>query len=188
MFSPKLAFGSFCEYIDGKLEWSKTRDKDWTETVFQFFASERGKQVAAEYLLEIREHMNVDYIWRYDETKMSINDILLAVEHEGIQKKVDILVNEEIQHLVDLRARNKIAILYPSSGDEITLLEKIQKKIKSVSEQIRFQESYLIILGYATTKEGKRAIQWKAFFLVKMVTSPTRMSESQCKDGRTTSN
>jgi hypothetical protein len=159
-------FDKFCDYLNGKLKWSETKAKDWTETVFQFFSAENAKQIPYPYV-ELKEHMNIDYIWRYDATRYTINDIDLAVEHEGIEKKVEVLVSEEIQHLIDLRARNKIAIFYPSSGDESPLLEQIQKRIKSVSERYRLEENYLIMLGYATTKEGKRATLWKACFLDK---------------------
>jgi len=161
-----LLFKAYCDYLDGKLKWSDTKAKEWTETIFQFFSTENAKQVPLPYI-EIREHMNIDYIWRYDSTRYSTNDIELAVEHEGIETRVEVLVEEEIQHLVDLRARNKLAILYPSSGDEATLLERIRKKIQFVSEQYRLAENYFILLGYATTKNGKRAILWKALSLDK---------------------
>jgi hypothetical protein len=43
----------------------------------------------------------LDWEQRYDETKYRINDIEMAVEHEGIGKKVEVPVNEEIQYLID---------------------------------------------------------------------------------------
>ena len=158
-------FERFCKYLEGKLKWSETKDKEWTQTVFQFFSAENTQETIP--YVEIKEHMNVDYIWRYDPNRYSINDIELAVEHEASENRVDALVSEEIQNLVDIRARNKIAIFYPTLGDEANLLDKIQKKIKSVSEQYRLEEKYLVILGYTTTKEGKRAIAWKGFLFDK---------------------
>jgi len=158
-------FNTFCEYLNGKLKWSETKDKEWTQTVFQFFSAENTRETIP--YVEIREHMNVDYILRYDSSKYSFNDIELAVEHEASENRVDVLVSEEIQNLVDIRARNKVAIFYPSAGDEANLLDKIQKKIKSVSTRYQLEEEYLIILGYTTTTEGKRAILWRAFYLDK---------------------
>jgi hypothetical protein len=39
-----------------------------------------------------------------------IYDIELAVEHEGQVKDVDTLLKKEIQHLIDIKAKNKVGI------------------------------------------------------------------------------
>jgi hypothetical protein len=155
-------FGEFCQYLDGKLYWTKSKSKEWTDIALSFFR-EKNKTETIPYVEE-QEHMKIDYIWRYDPKRYSINDIELAVEHEGEENDVATLVNKEIQHLVDLKARNKIAIFYPRMGDEKDLIEEIQRKIKSQSDIMKIsQEKYLIILGYSTTKKAKRAILFKGF-------------------------
>jgi len=155
-------FGEFCRYLDGKLYWTKSKSKEWTDTVLSFFRK-KNKTETIPYAEE-QEHMKIDYIWRYDPKRYLINDIELAVEHEGEENDVATLVNKEIQHLVDLKARNKIAIFYPRMGDEKDLIEEIQRKIKSQSDIMKIsQEKYLIILGYSTTKKSKRAILFKGF-------------------------
>lgn len=154
-------FEDFCQYLNGKLNWSKTKPSEWTDTIWKFF-SEKNRTESIPYI-EIREHMRVDYMWRYDPSRYSVYDIELAVEHEGEERKVDILVNEEIQHLTDLKARNRIGIFYPAQGDEKELIEKIQKRIKAQSMTSPL-EKYLIILGYTTRKAGKRAILFRGFF------------------------
>lgn len=162
----ELLFGRFCDYVDGKLGW--TEDSKWTELVFGFFHDENTNPAETTVpFVEVREHMNIDYIWRYDSTKYSTNDIELAVESENQENRVDVLIENEVQNLVDLRARNKVAIFYPNLGDENVLLDKIRKAIKRVSEQCRFEEKYVFVLGFATRKEGKKAILWKGYFLDK---------------------
>lgn len=157
-------FDEFCDYLDGKLKWSKTKAKEWTDTVLKFFR-EKNKAESIPYV-ELKEYMRVDYIWRYDPARYSIHDIELAVEHEGEVRKVDNLVKEEVQHLIDLKARGKVGIFYPARGDEKELIEKTQQRIKAQDQKIILPyEKYLIILGYATTKKGKRAILFKGFFL-----------------------
>jgi hypothetical protein len=154
-------FDEFCEYLDGKLRWTETRRKEWTKIILKFF-SEKNQAESTPYI-EAKEHMRIDYIWRYDLSRYSINDIELAVEHEHERPKIDVLVNEEIQHLIDIKARNKIAIFYPASGDEKELIEKISERIRAQSMKHPY-EKYLIILGYPTTKEKKRAILFRGFF------------------------
>ena len=151
-------FERFCNYLDGKLKWADPANQ-WTEVVFGFFAQENAAQ-AVPYL-EITEHMRVDYIWRYNRQRYSINDIELAVESENEENSVDELITHEIQHLVDIRAHYKIAILYTTLGDQSKLLERTSKTIKMVDERYRVEEQYLIILGHQTTTEGKHAIQWR---------------------------
>ena len=157
-------FERFCDYIEGRLRWNDSDDQ-WTESVFGFFSKENAAQVVP--YVEIIEHMLVDYIWRYDPQKYPMNDIELAVESENQENRVDELIGHEIQHLADIKAHYKIAILYPTLGDEAELLDKISKTIKNVSERYRIEEEYLAILGYSTTTAGKRAILWKGIFFDK---------------------
>jgi len=108
--------------------------------------------------------MGIDYVWRYNPKRFSVYDIVLAVEHEGQEKEVAILVNKEVQHLVDITAWNKIGIFYPRQGDEKGFIEKVERRIKAQSNDLKLSlEKYLIILGYATTKLGQRAILFKGF-------------------------
>lgn len=156
-------FDEFCKSLDGKLRWAKPKGKDWTNTVFSFF-SEFNKKESIPYL-ECKEYMTIDYVWRYDLTRYSVYDIELALEHEGEAYKVDEIIAKEIRHLIDIKARCKICIFYPSHGDEAKLIERISKEIKSQSDLVKLaDEKYLVILGYATTKAGRRAILFRGFF------------------------
>jgi len=155
-------FNEFCNHFDGKLKWEKPKGKTWTDSIFHFF-SELNKEPTKQYL-EAREYMSLDYVWRYGPPRYSMCDIELALEHEGETYKTEEIIADEIRHLVDVKARHKVAIFYPSAGDEVILLEKIAKTIEDQSDIVRLeQEKYLIILGYATTKESKRAIMFKGF-------------------------
>jgi hypothetical protein len=157
-------FDDFCKYLDGKLRWSETKDREWTETIFRFFSEKNLAEVIP--YEEARDYMTVDYTWRFNPAKYSIYDIELALEHESQENDVAVLVNKEVQHLVDLKARNKIGIFYPRIGDERDLIEEIQRKIKNQSDDMKLShEKYLIILGYATTKISQRAMLFKGFIL-----------------------
>jgi len=160
----KSLFEDFCKYLDGKLRWTKSKHKEWTDTILKFF-SEKNKAEVIPHVEEFN-HMLVDYIWRYNPDRYSIFDIEIAVEHEGEEKDITTLLEKEIQHLIDLKARNKIGIFYPRMGDEKEFIEKIKNRIASQSDVFRINdEKYLIILGYATTKMGKRAILFRGFIL-----------------------
>ncbi len=149
-------FGEFCQYLNGKLYWSKSKSKEWTDTVLSFFR-EKNQAETIPYVEE-KDYMKIDYIWRYDPKRYSINDIELAVEHEGEENDVATLVNKEIQHLVDLKARNKIAIFYPRMGDEKDLIEEIQHKIKSHSDVIKIsQEKIPHNLGLFNNEKGEKS-------------------------------
>ncbi|MFQ5861156.1 MAG: hypothetical protein ACE5IG_06375 [Dehalococcoidia bacterium] len=107
--------------------------------------------------------MRVDYLWRYDSSQYYMNDIELAVEHENVTAKLSDLIEGEIQHLIDLKARNKVGIFYIAQGDE-------EDFVKAVGERIRMQgmrsqlERYLIILGSTTSREKRRALLFKGCF------------------------
>jgi len=158
-------FDKFCAYFEGRLKWHDS-DERWTQEIFAFFSKENAAQIPLPYV-ENREHMEIDYIWRYNRKRYSINDIELALESENQEKRVDELISHEIKHLVDIRAHYKIAILNPSMGDEDQLIDKISGTIKGVSEGYRIPEEYLIILAYPTTMSGRRAILWRGYFFDK---------------------
>ena len=173
----KSLFEDFCKYLDGKLRWTETKHKEWTDSILKFF-SEKNKAEVIPYVEEFN-HMMVDYIWRYNPERYSMFDIELAVEHEGQEKDITTLVEKEIQHLIDLKARNKVGIFYPRMGDEKEFIKKIKNRIASQSTAFKINdEKYLIILGYATTKMGKRAILFKGFILDQNGTLQEQMEQT----------
>ncbi|RLE78752.1 MAG: hypothetical protein DRJ52_09875 [Thermoprotei archaeon] len=153
-------FEKFCDYLDGRIKWGDS-SRFWTETVFGFF-SELNRKQAVPYVEE-RDYMRVDYIWRSDPEKHLTEDIVLAVEHENQVSDIDTLIKEEIRHLVDIKAFNKIGIFYISEGDEKEFIERISQTIKRVTMRNSL-EKYLIILGY-TPKKGRGTILFRGFFL-----------------------
>ena len=156
----KDLFNEFCKYLDGKLRWSD-KSSVWTHTVFGFFTEYNRKQHVP--YVEVKEHMRIDYIWRLDPSKYSRNDIVLAVEHENEVNNIEKLLSEEIRHLIDIKAFNKVGIFYINQGDEKDFINKISKAIKCSTPYT--WENYLIILGYRTRKKKKLAILFKALFL-----------------------
>lgn len=143
---PKI-FDEFCGYFDGKMKWSAAKDSEWTKTVLSFFSDLRAREEKSwsSKLLEIREYMGIDYIWRNEGT--SGRYIELAVEHENTGD-VKAFLEQEIQHLVDLKADNKIAITYPYIGDEERLMRGVHDIIRS--DLRRKDERYLVLLGFPT--------------------------------------
>jgi len=171
---PEDIFEEFCKYVDGKLNWAAMRDKEWTDTVFGFFGELTKKQSPSlstnERLDEEgeggRNYMTVDYVVRgytLDGERRRYQHIILAVEHENTGDVPSFLKNE-IRHLVDLKARTKIAITYPSYGDREDLFTGVQQLIQDSSfwgTLKSLDERYLVILGFTTTKDGGRAIEWQ---------------------------
>jgi|Deesub1362A_J573_1020465.scaffolds.fasta_scaffold02740_8 hypothetical protein len=156
-------FNEFCDYLDGKVKWSG-RKANITKLIFEFFSKKFEKEKVEELVTEEKEYMRLDYIIRYKPPKYSSNEILLALEHEVSQKKPEILLSKEVQHLVDIKAKYKIGIFYPSTGDEEKLKRKIEQVIKQSSFLSTPWEEYLFIFGSPTTKEGKRSLLLKAFY------------------------
>ena len=155
-------FDEFCAFLDGKLRWStqKMPRPQWTETVFSFFSEQNQKQHVP--YLEQREYLRLDYIWRNDSSHYSNSDIQLVVEHEN-NDYVENLLDSEIQHLVDVKATNKIGIFYVNEGDESRFIGSVEKRIRAQS--MRFpHEKYLVIVGRSTRQDGRLAIRYKGYF------------------------
>lgn len=156
-------FDDFCSHFDGKLRWDSS-SAQWTEAIFSFFAELRLRQYSAlseNPLTEQRDYMNIDYVWRY--VSGSYEKIELAVEHENSFYREDFF-NSEIRHLLDVKAENKIAITYPSSGEEQDLIAEIKERIGSYAIKLSaYFEQYLVMFGFAVTKQGKRAIRFKGY-------------------------
>ena len=156
-------FDAFCAFLDGKLRWStrETSAKAWTETIFSFFSEENQKQHVP--YLEEREYLRLDYIWRNDLSHYSSSDIQLAVEHENVTETLEKLLDSEIQHLIDVKATNKIGIFYVNEGDESQFVDGVGKRIRA--QHMRFSyERYLVIIGRTTRQERRLAIRYKGYF------------------------
>lgn len=155
---PKI-FEEFCDYLDGKLKWSEKKT-GFTNLIFDFFP-----KLKEENLTEEREYMGIDYILRQKIPKYSTNEIELAVEHEISYRKPKNIIKSEVQHLVDIKAKYKIGIFYPSVGDVGEFKKEIFETLKSASYLSVPWEEYLFIFGFPTTKDGIRSILFKAFHL-----------------------
>lgn len=92
--------------------------------------------------------------------------IELAVEHEN-WCLLDDFLREEIQHLLDIKADNKIAITYPRLGEEEELVSKVKERIKQYARKLVPFEDYLLILGFTTRKGRKLAIRFKGYLFNK---------------------
>jgi len=178
MWNPDLEkiFKEFCNYVDGKLNWTATKDKEWSDTIFNFFQELTKKQSGSLYTGERLEeegedggtYMTVDYVvrgYRLDGERKKMAQIVLAVEHENTGD-VSSFLKKEIRHLIDLKSATKIAITYPSQGDRTELITRVQQLIQDswyYGTMKMLAERYLVILGFATTKERKRAVQWQGY-------------------------
>jgi len=145
------------------LSW-KEKDSVWTGEIFGFFTS-MNQQYGYE---EQRDYMLVDYIWRNTKGSAPTFEIVLAVEHENVETDIGTILSKEISHLIDLKALNKVAVVYPSLGDEEELVRKLNDRLKRqlyrLSIGITPTERFLLITGFPTKKERKLAIQWKGHF------------------------
>ncbi len=129
---------------------------DWTNLIMNFFSEQSIKNNT----VNEGEYMLVDQVWRGQQ-----GEIVFALEHEHIGSDVEELLDKEVEHLIDLRARAKVGIFYPNLGDEKTLVENISSRILHRSLNVDIPgEQYLFILGFATKKQSKPAILFKAYF------------------------
>jgi len=161
---PKI-FDQFCSYFDGKMKWSAAKNSEWTQSILRFFSDPRTKQenlFPGAEVDEKYEYMNIDYVWRVVGSSGSF--IELAVEHENTGT-VKTFLEQEVRHLIDLKADNKIAITYPHIGDEERLMQAVSDSVRL--DLRRQDEHYLILLGYATRtgEPAAPAILFKGHFI-----------------------
>jgi len=128
----------------------------YTDAILNFFWEEALKQKARPQ----REYMNLDMVWW-----SPWSHITLAFEHENSHKRVNKFLNEEVSHLLDVRADRKVGIFYPNTGDEKILVRNIEEHLRyrARGRPIPY-ERYLFILGFPTRKQGKPAIQFKPYY------------------------
>jgi hypothetical protein len=101
--------------------------------------------------------MLVDQVWRGTR-----QEIVLALEHEHTSDMAEVL-SKEVEHLIDIRAEQKIGIFYPNLGDETDFMDKALSKIRKRMVALPLQrEEYMFILGFQTRKDNRRAIRFHA--------------------------
>ena len=159
-YSLETIFKEFCDYLEGKIKWSEKKT-DFTKLIFEFFS--QMAKTAQPPFVEKREYMLLDFIMRHKMAEYNFNTIELALEHEVSQRRPEGVLSNEVQHLVDIKAKYKIGIFYPSAGDEEKLKSGIKEKIEQAKSLSVPWEEYLFIFGSPTTKESKRCILFKAF-------------------------
>lgn len=154
-------FKESCEYLNGKLKWSGSRTR-FTKVFLGFFSNLANQK---ENIRGERNYLTIDYVWHYETYSHHLE---LAVEHEN-KCKINDFLSKEIQHLIDVKADNKIAITYPTLGEESDLIEGIRNKIKRSARRLSTSENYLIIFGFSTTKSKngrkRRAVKFNAYYI-----------------------
>lgn len=108
-----------------------------------------------------REYLRVDMVWR----NLQQNFIELAIEHESTEKRLSLLLDTEIQHLIDVQARKKLVVVYPNMGDETALVEYMGKRINSRNALTEECAQYCLMCGYSARREGKPVIMFNGYFL-----------------------
>lgn len=154
-------FDQFCKHFSDRLKWSTRASAaaEWTHAIFNFF-DELNKQQSRPFIKVETEHMKIDYLWR-NTRNFPYQSIELVVEHEN-QFALDEFLKGEIQHLLDIKAENKIAITYPPSGDEARLFRDVKNRIKCYARKDP-SENYRLILGFPTRKSRRLAIRFKGY-------------------------
>ncbi|QQG42457.1 MAG: hypothetical protein HYW15_03030 [Candidatus Giovannonibacteria bacterium] len=155
---PKI-FDEFCDFLEEKVKWSEKKT-DFTKLIFDFFSKLTNSTQPP--FLGVREYMTLDFVMRHKMPEYSFNTLELALEHEISQRKPNDVISSEVQHLVDIKAKYKIGIFYPSVGDEENLRIKIKEKIEQGKSLSVPWEEYLFIFGSPTTQGGERCILFKA--------------------------
>ena len=152
MIPLETLFERFCRYMNGKRRWSD-KDADWTATVGEFLELEAKVQTPD--LQYVEEHLRIDFIWRRPAESL-VGQIELAVEHENVTRELRQLLDSELQHLLDIKAVNKIGIFYINRVDQNDFLDQVEQRIRR--QWLRFDiERYLVVLGY--TVSGRKQIE-----------------------------
>lgn len=128
-----------------------------------------------------REYLRIDLAW----WNLQQNFIELAVEHESFEKRLPVLLDTEIQHLIDVRAKKKLVVVYPSMGDENPLVEYMGKRINSRNAE---RAQYCLMCGHSTRREGKPVMLFNGYFFdEKEWVTKTRQRAISKKSGKTES-
>ena len=138
ILTPDSIFEEFCREV-GHAEVPKvwSRVKNWTNMVLDIF----GK-LGAKYGYEVRrEWMLLDETWEI--RNQSTSFIAMALEHENTDN-IDILLKDELQKLLDVKAILKVLIYYPKFLDCERHIEKIKPKIKS--QRLKIPEEHILIV------------------------------------------
>jgi hypothetical protein len=164
MISLKTIFENFCAYLDSKIKWAgknRTKKGEITELVFEFFDEELSRK---EGLIKNSPYMLIDAVWRYPRPSYTDESIQIALKHEISKRKTDDFLKEEIQRLIDIKAKYKIGIFFPPSEvDEKNLKEGIEDKLKNSKYLSNPWEEYLFVFGRPTRQTGENVILFKAF-------------------------
>lgn len=157
-------FKDFGEYLKEKIKWAgkgETSKKEITSLILKFFDEKFSQK---EGLIKTSPYMLIDAVWRYPKSKYTDEGIQIALEHEISKRKISDFLNEEIQRLIDIKAKYKIGIFYPSSEiDEEELKEGIEKKLQNSKYLAIPYEEYLFIFAKPSRKKGENVILFKAF-------------------------
>jgi len=147
--TPQELFERFkVEFLDGTPPDSWKANKRWTDFMLGIFDSigrSLGYKTRPRPEPDKGEYLNLDQIWEIRQPDTEV--IVLALEHENT-RKVGVILDDELQKLIDVKAYLKVLIFYPQvpvipDYEELTYPE-IQEKI--CSAQIRnSDENYVII-------------------------------------------
>jgi len=92
-----------------------------------------------------------------------LKGIQIALEHEISKRRTEDFLKEEIQRLIDIKARYKIGIFYPSSEvDEKKFRGRIEEKLENSKYLAIPWEEYMFIFGRPTREAGEAIIFFKA--------------------------
>lgn len=154
-------FEEFCNAADGKLRWGDS-GKLWTDFVFDFLRSYMKKIHPEDSRLEPESnYMSIDLVFRTPWSSF----IELAVESENTAPMKDFM-SKELRHLADLKAESKIAIYYPSMGDEDAIVERAYGMIRERGPVTRnLGEDWLLLFGFSTTTSGHKIVLWRGHFI-----------------------
>lgn len=126
-----------------------------TKSIFDFFAT---KATNMGYRHQ-SEYMTIDQVWWSE-----ANEIVLALEHEGQVRNVGKVFEQEVRHLLDIKAIRKVLIAYVSEPDEKSLISNLVNWLKTRTLRLTYPaEEYMIILGRPTRKLGKPVLLYRRY-------------------------
>jgi hypothetical protein len=139
---PKELFGLFQEKLSKEVLPDSWEDSpQWTTTVLGIF-NEIGRSLG---YMPKKEYLRLDQTWEIRHSDVSTIVLALEVENTG---RVEDVLDDELQKLLDIKAFLKVLIFYPGipvmMQEEMSTYPEIQEKIQATKIK-NSDEKYIVI-------------------------------------------
>ena len=133
--------------------WDETTP--WTRLVLKTLIRDMGQEFGFEPQPPPQEWLGLDQIWPLT-VERQVSTIAVAIEHEASVESWENVVDDEGSKLIDVKARLKILVHYPETGD----FEAFAKGWASgiMIQELRLVEEHYLLIGICADIKNKQLL------------------------------